>query len=213
MESKINANVPVDDKPDAKGPLTPLKGDAPDAPGWAAPDPDLTFTCDRCNDTIPSSSVEEHQDWHFAQDLQAQEQDGPVEPPPAADARQPTGSLEKAGGDNLKTPDPSQPPEYAPPPHPPPPRNRTSRSTSTSTSVLRHHTNQVIEAAKIRARDEVPPSLSDIEYLTSSLTPTSNKCRITSRAFSCSTESTTQRLSLNMTRSITAIAPSTSIKG
>lgn len=154
MESKIDANVPVDTKLDAKGPATPLKGDAPDAPDAqvsAPPDPDLTFTCDRCNKSVPSSSIEEHQDWHFAQDLQAQEQDGPVAPPPATDARQP--SLGKAGGDTLKTPDPSEPPQYAPPSHPPPSRNRTS--TSTSTSVVRHHTNQVIEAAKIRARDEV----------------------------------------------------------
>ena len=58
MESKIDANVPVDDKHDAKGPLTPLNGDAPDAPDapdTAAPDPDLMFNCHRCNQSVPSA--------------------------------------------------------------------------------------------------------------------------------------------------------------
>ena len=31
------------------------------------------YTCDRCSKSIPTSNQEEHEDWHFAKDLQAQE--------------------------------------------------------------------------------------------------------------------------------------------
>lgn len=31
------------------------------------------YTCDRCSKSMPTSNQEEHEDWHFAKDLQAQE--------------------------------------------------------------------------------------------------------------------------------------------
>ena len=107
-----------------------------------------TYVCDRCEQKVSTISKDEHEDWHFAEDLQAQEQDGPSTsqtPAQASKAPQKLDSTHTGGGD-MK----DQPPQYAPPSHAPP-RNRISNRTTTH----RPHTNQVIEAAKIRARDEV----------------------------------------------------------
>jgi len=104
------------------------------------------YSCPRCEQTVHLSEKDEHEDWHFAKDLEAQEQDGttastrPAQAPPQI---QPPDF--KQAGDSKGEP----PPDYAPPSYPPP-QNGASRATAT-----RHHTNQVIEAAKIRARDEV----------------------------------------------------------
>jgi Ubiquitin-Binding Zinc Finger len=108
------------------------------------------FFCSRCDQNMPSIGKGEHEDWHFAKDLQAQEQDGadvsqsppqpPSHPPPHAQQR------DLKQNDNRGS---QGPPEYAPPSQPPP-RDGASRAIA-----IRHHTNQVIEAAKVRARDEV----------------------------------------------------------
>ena len=86
------------------------------------PTEDANF-CARCDRTIPSDEKDQHEDWHFAKDLQAQE------------------TAEPQAND--------QPPQFAPPPYPPP-NNAANRAVA-----IRHHTNQVTEAAKVRARDEV----------------------------------------------------------
>lgn len=89
---------------------------------------------------------DEHEDWHFAKDLQAQEQDGAAAPAPPAQAPAQTQPLNPQPAGDSKF---EQPPGYAPPSYPPP-TNGASRE-----RTIRHHTNQVIEAAKIRAKDEV----------------------------------------------------------
>lgn len=124
---------------------------------------------------------DQHEDWHFAKDLQDQEQNGAVAsvPPAQAAPRAPPRSQQdlKQGSDS----EVYQPPDYAPPSHPPPraqqqdlkqvgdskgnqPPNHAPPSypppqDGASRATARHHTNQVIEAAKIRARDEVNSSL------------------------------------------------------
>lgn len=104
------------------------------------------YFCSRCDQTIHSGSKDEHEDWHFAMDLQAEDQDRALaseRPAPAAPQAQRL-DLTQAGDSKS-----DQPSEYAPPSYPPP-RNGASRATA-----IHRHTNQVIEAAKVRARDEV----------------------------------------------------------
>ncbi len=104
------------------------------------------YFCSRCDQTIDSDEKDEHEDWHFAKDLQAQEQDGAIASGrPAQAAPQAQRQDLKQAGDSKSY----QPPDYAPPSYPPP-KNGASRATA-----IRRHTNQVIEAAKVRARDEV----------------------------------------------------------
>ena len=38
----------------------------------------LSYTCERCGSSIPSAEKDEHEDWHFARDLQKQEQATPT---------------------------------------------------------------------------------------------------------------------------------------
>jgi len=104
------------------------------------------YFCSRCDLTIHSDDKDQHEDWHFAKDLQAQEQDGAIASERPAQATPQVQRLDlKQAGDRKS----DQPPDYAPPSYPPP-KNGASRATA-----IRHHTNQVIEAAKVRARDEV----------------------------------------------------------
>ncbi|KIY02092.1 uncharacterized protein Z520_02230 [Fonsecaea multimorphosa CBS 102226] len=103
------------------------------------------YSCERCDETMDPALKDEHEDWHFARDLQAQE-DGSTAAAPSttqATAKPPPPDLKQAGdGRN------DQPPDYAPPSYPPP-------STAPSRATTGHrHTNKVIEAGKVRARDE-----------------------------------------------------------
>ena len=107
----------------------------------------LTYVCDSCKETVQTVCKDEHQDWHFAKDLQLQEDDG---------AHTPNGKAHVSSADrkrHLAQPgdlDANEPPQYAPPAFPP-----TRNQSSGSAPGHRPHTNQVIEAARIRARDEV----------------------------------------------------------
>ena len=109
--------------------------------------------CSRCDRTLDPDEKGEHDDWHFAKDLQAQEDDGgraPTSPAPATTkATINSPRLDSKQADDSKS---VQLPAYAPPSNPPP-RGGASRA------AARHHTNQVIEAAKVRARDEVRPAI------------------------------------------------------
>ena len=103
------------------------------------------FLCSRCEQRIPSGEKDEHEDWHFAKDLQEQDHDSAGISPSAAQTSshvQPRKAKQVSDSKN----DP--PPSYAPPSGPPP-TNSARRATGTP-----RHTNQVIEAANIRARDE-----------------------------------------------------------
>lgn len=105
-------------------------------------------TCPRCNQSIASHEQDEHNDWHFATDLQSSSSSGgnvaQMPPSQSAPEKKPQQSdiKQDVGGDG------DQLPAYAPPSYPPP----TSRASGT---VSRRHTNKVIEAAELRARDEV----------------------------------------------------------
>ena len=145
MEKHANANGEKRGV-DAKG--VDELGPPPTAPPSSAPDSKADFVqnflCESCEQTIPLEDREEHQDWHFAKDLQAQDENG-VPSNGASDPPPPTNPAKVS--DPVKS---DHPPEYAPPAHPPPNRRASGRPTS-----YRAHTNQVIEAGKIRARDEV----------------------------------------------------------
>lgn len=104
--------------------------------------------CSRCNQMIASHEKEEHKDWHFATDLQSQESSGDgigqTSPAQSVTQNQPQQSNIKQKGGSVG----HHPPAYAPPPYLP----TTSWASGT---VSRRHTNSVIEAAELRARDEV----------------------------------------------------------
>lgn len=93
------------------------------------------YQCEKCNAIINFREKTEHQDWHLAQDLQSQEDEGVSQtapPPPSAPTSNATGIV-------------GETPKFTAPSGPPP---RTSRAAASN------HTNQVIKAAEIRARDE-----------------------------------------------------------
>lgn len=109
------------------------------------------YLCPRCEKSMSFSEKGEHDDWHFAKDLETQDQGGvatlqppPPVAPPTQDSKPHPASDEKSG-----QPPGYAPPSYAPPSHPPP------AAGASRAKAIRHHTNQVIEAAKIRAIDEV----------------------------------------------------------
>jgi hypothetical protein len=102
------------------------------------------YFCSRCEQTIHSDEKDQHEDWHFAKDLQAQD-DAIASERPAQAAPQPQRLDLKQAGDSKS----DQPPDYPPPSYPPP------RNVAGGVMAIRRHTNQVIEAAKVRARDEV----------------------------------------------------------
>jgi Ubiquitin-Binding Zinc Finger len=155
--------------------------------GASQQSPDGYF-CSRCEQKMPSDEKEGHEDWHFAVDLQAEEQGGPTasEPPVPAMSKQqelksqPTGddqffcsrcekslpsnekgghedwhlalnlqAQEQAGAGASERPAGDQPPGYAPLSY------SQSAYSTTRAMTSHHHTNQVIEAARVRARDEV----------------------------------------------------------
>ena len=89
------------------------------------------YFCTRCNQTMHSGEKDQHNDWHFAKDLQAQETMG--------------SSLDSIAGPQAS----DQSSQFSPPPYPPP-KGGTSRA-----AAVRRHTNQIIKVAEIRARDEV----------------------------------------------------------
>ena len=102
------------------------------------------YLCSRCDQKLPWHEKDEHEDWHFAKDLEANDEDGTTTSQrPAPTAPQPQAQSLKHGTDSKN----DQPHNYAPPSYPPPNASRTT--------AIRPHTNQVIEAAKVRARDEV----------------------------------------------------------
>ncbi|KAK5032520.1 hypothetical protein LTS07_003928 [Exophiala sideris] len=102
------------------------------------------YVCDQCHESISTYQRDEHNDWHFAKSLDEQ---GIGE---AAEATRPQVVPNVNQPDLRQTRDQKndQPPTYAPPSHPPP------RIVSSVAAPIRAHTNQVIEAAKVRARDE-----------------------------------------------------------
>lgn len=119
------------------------------------------YICPRCEKTMHADEKYEHDDWHYAKDLQEQDQNGAVAPEPPSQAPPPTHPVDsKRAGDAPMTTHPvdskqdgngnsTQPPGYAPPSYPPP------ASGASRERAIHHHTNQVIEAGKVRARDEV----------------------------------------------------------
>lgn len=120
-------------------------------------DSGLPVLCPRCDKPVPLDEMDEHQDWHFATDLQ--EQDGSN----AANTAQVAQATSKVAQMNLKTGDNDQSPQssqYAPPSHPPPANGINGGA------VHRPHSNQVIEAGRVRARDEqeMQNALQDLQF-------------------------------------------------
>jgi hypothetical protein len=119
-----------------------------DATKTPLPVVDEDYFCPRCTQSMPAQSQAEHEDWHLATDLQSEEEHGSgATSHLSKDASLPPKHDLKPLGDNKID---KQPPQYMPPPGPPP-RNGALRPAISA----RPHTNQVIEAAKVRARDEV----------------------------------------------------------
>ena len=110
--------------------------------------PDQYF-CVQCYQSIDSDRRDEHEDWHFAKDLEAEDQAGHMVATRQSQIGPNVPQLDFKQGVEGKNGQPSEPPNYAPPAYPPP------KSLPHLAGPTRHHTNQVIEAAKIRARDEV----------------------------------------------------------
>ncbi|KIW10745.1 hypothetical protein PV08_10044 [Exophiala spinifera] len=102
------------------------------------------YVCGQCNETIESDRRDEHEDWHFAKKLEAEEQ---VEHPRLSQSQNDS-NTRKSDHKQRVAGTRDQPPSYAPPSYSPP------HSTARATASIRQHTNQVIEAAQIRARDE-----------------------------------------------------------
>jgi len=98
------------------------------------------YICERCDKKVHIDEKTEHDDWHFALGLQEQE-GGAVAPAPVNPKPQSPVSASKKAGANGK----DQPPGYG----------NLSYQSSANGSSTHQHTNQVIEAARIRARDEV----------------------------------------------------------
>jgi hypothetical protein len=103
------------------------------------------YSCVQCYQLIDSDQKDEHEDWHFAKDLEAEDQAGQKV---AMKQSQIGSNVPQLSSKQDVAPD-YPPPNYPPPTYPPP------RSAPSVARPIRHHTNQVIEAAKIRARDEV----------------------------------------------------------
>lgn len=102
------------------------------------------YLCTRCNQALTQDEQAEHEDWHLAVDLQAQEREGPGVHQPPIQSSQPAKASDYQRADDKKE---TGLPSYAPPSYPPP-------AGGASRAKAAHHTNQVIEAAKIRERDE-----------------------------------------------------------
>lgn len=138
----------------------------------------------------------------------------PYPPPSASASKTSTDHNTVSGGHDCSN---GQTPSFAPPTYPPP-------TASASQALQRPHTNQVTQAANIRAKDEVNFSFSifmslfQISFSVSkvlcfcqSLTPHSKKCKIGFQLSNSSTKSTTPRSSPSMTSTATVVVQSTSI--
>jgi hypothetical protein len=106
------------------------------------------FFCERCKLSMKLDEMIEHEDWHLAMDLQTQEEAGSssTAPPPQPASNPFRSDPDKAGISSGGKAD--LPPDYGPPSYPPP-------SQSSYQQPHREHTNKVIQAARVRARDEV----------------------------------------------------------
>ena len=107
------------------------------------------YLCPRCEKTMILEEKNEHDDWHFAKDLE--EQDGAASTEhPTQFAPPPHPPLPQASNaqQHFSVSKNEESPGYAAPSYPPP-ANGESRAIA-----IRHHTNQVTEAAKLRAGDE-----------------------------------------------------------
>ena len=161
--------------------------------------------CPRCNIDIPTYEKVEHDDWHMAMDLQNQDQSGAP-----AQANAPAQATAYQAAQQFA------PPSFAPPSHAPPPKEA-----KISNAQRARHSNKVIEAANVRARDEVclevlgrtSAALNLSISKSFSLTLHSKKCKITFRCFNFNTRSTTPTSSPSTRQSITAHVQFTSIKG
>jgi hypothetical protein len=98
------------------------------------------YICERCEKKLHIDEKTEHDDWHFAKDLQEQD-GGAVAPAPVNPAPQSKSGSKKSDANGKE-----QPPGYG---------NLSHSSANGSSRLTHQHTNQVIEAARIRARDEV----------------------------------------------------------
>ena len=103
------------------------------------------YVCDQCHESIEMDQRDEHTDWHFAKSLDEQETGGSA----ATSHSQAVPSYKQPDIKQSRDQKNDQPPTYAPPSHPPP------KIGPSMAAPIRAHTNQVIEAAKVRARDEV----------------------------------------------------------
>ena len=121
----VKANYNVDRKQDLNGLAGGLDASQPTSD---------QYFCARCDQKMPSGEKNEHDDWHFAKDLQDGDPNGATVSAPA-----PKSAPQAA----------AQTPDYAPPSYPPP-----VQGASRATAIYRH-TNQVVEAGKVRAKDEV----------------------------------------------------------
>jgi hypothetical protein len=95
------------------------------------------------------------------------------------------------------------PPSYAPPSHPPPASNSARRQ-------YRPHTNPVIQAGQVRARDEVG-SLFSLQWRRANILPQSKRCRTNYKAFNRHSVFTTAKLSQSMIQIITVAVQSINI--
>lgn len=168
--------------------------------------------CPDCGEMISPEDKTEHADFHFAKTLQDQEQPAPQssQPPPVPMASHPPPQSHdtKDHKDEKSAP----PGSFAPPPDAPPAYLPPAKAQPTSFSQhVPNHTNIVMEAQKIRAKDEVSvpcQGLANVRILTFDSVVFRTRCR----TCSTSTVSTIQTSSQNTIATTTAIAPSTSTR-
>jgi len=113
-----------------------------------APPTSDEFYCARCERDILIAARDEHLDWHLAQDLQLEEETNASNS--STQQNHNSQSIPPLPYQTDKN-DEEQVPNYAPPNYAPP----ATSSNGSRTMATRPHTNQVIEAAKLRAKDEV----------------------------------------------------------
>ena len=174
------------------------------------------FVCSRCEQPIPLLEKAEHNDWHFAQDIQSQDQDdGGAAASASVNPLAPQMHTQKIDTKQDDASDSHPPPAYAPPSYPPPTSLATASKSSaknpSNSLATRRHTNKVIEAAELRARDEVSPLSAPCADDTI-LTFISKKCKTRCRICNSKTASTTAKSSQSTTRTIIAAVLSTDIR-
>ncbi|KAF2149122.1 hypothetical protein K461DRAFT_297586 [Myriangium duriaei CBS 260.36] len=122
---------------------------------------DGTLQCDRCGEQIPARAKTEHDDWHLAKDLQ--EQDEPQHTGAASPASVQPSHHPAAQNPKHHVPDKhTTSPDFAPPSYAPP----STTSQSTRNNDVYSHSNQVIQAGHVRARDErlMQNTLQNLQY-------------------------------------------------